>query len=1752
MLIIKIDRRAATGFSLDKPSDRHPFSPLQAGMRKHPPANRKKSRSVRLKATPAAAVPATILEALSADAAALLDRRGAIIAVNRSWRHFARVGGMTLPDCEIGGDYLAACRRAKGASSKEARAVALGIRQVLAGKVKEFSLEYSGRVSSRSRWFRCTVSPVRLADGPGAVVMHVNITEAKRIETERRRLVQNLSEREKELRALHEAARLLQRKDLAVSEVLAQVARLLPLAMQHPEIAAARVSFGNEQCATPGFRSTRWRLEAEFHTAGGAAGRLQVVYLKKNTGGLEAEFLPGEGKLLGSLAEMLRMHLERQENEISLRATQLRQQLIIESIGEGAHGLDRDGRIVFENSAAVAMFGWKREEMIGRPAHALIHHHHADGSRYPAADCPIYHTLRDGQVRRVEDEVFFRKDGSSFPVEYVCSPVRDAAGAIVGVVVCFRDVTTRRRALEALRESQALQRIAGRVARLGGWSLDLRTRELGWSDEMCVIHDLPAGYRPTLAEVINFYLPEYRSQISAQMEDCASRGTPIDFEFELITAKGRRCWMRAFGEAVRDRKGKIVGLQGSLQDVSERKQAEESVRRLAERLTMTLESITDAFFTLDREWSFTYLNREAERLLNRQPGDLLGRNVWSEFPAALGSSFEQEYRRAMAENVTVNFEAYYPRPLDLWFEVRAYPSEEGLAVYFHDITEARKAREELRQSEERFRELAENIGMVFFNYDPVANRLLYANSAYEKIWERSLASVFADPLSYLDGIHPDDKAAAEAAYERQVAGEETFTDFRVVRANGNLRWVREHAVPIKDATGRVERIVGTMRDITEGKLIGLQLRESEERFRLLSLVTTDAVWDWDLNTGAVWWNEGYEALFGYARAEIDPTVKSWTDFIHPEDYQRVLDGIHEVIDRGGTEWSNEYRFRKKDGTYITVADRGYVIRNETGRPVRMIGGMTDLTERKLVEAEIRRNTETLASIVQALQEISVLDQPLTELMHVMAERAQALTGADCGVIDIIEGDDMVCRAVSGEAAEKIGSRLPIHGSLTGLAMQTGAAVLCEDTETDERVNREACRQAGVRSMIVAPLRDATRVIGCLKVMAGQPHVFTWRDVGNLQILAESLGTVIQRQGAAERLSESEERFRKLLQSVPTVAIQGYATDGTVQYWNDASEKFYGYTRDEALGRNLLDLIIPPEMRDGVRAALRGVQEGRDIPHSELELMRKDGSRITVFSSHAVVRREGRPAELFCIDIDLSERKRAEQRVAEQAALLDKANDVILVRDLDHRILYWNRAAEQLYGWTAAEVVGRPVQELLYPTSNAYFDATKEVLSKGEWVGEIDQVAKDGRNITVEGSWTLVRDEAGRPKSILTINSDVTERKQLQRQFLRAQRMESIGTLAGGIAHDLNNLLAPIVMGAGLLQRIEIPETGREVLRNIEHSARRSTELVKQVLSFARGVEGERIPLQLGHIVREVSHIVASTFPPNVTFEASLPPDLWLVVGDATQLNQVLLNLCVNARDAMPEGGRLSLRAANRHIDAQYAATDHTVPAGDYVLIEVADTGTGMSREVQDRIFEPFFTTKDLGKGTGLGLSTALGIVRSHGGAVTVQSEPGRGSTFRIWLPAQTEPATAAATTAPRPALPEGRGEQILLVDDELPVLTITRQTLEAFGYRVLTAGDGAQAVGLYALHQKEIAAVLTDLMMPVMDGPMLIASLQRINPQVRVVAATGLKASEYVNRAKALGVIRFLTKPYTADALLSMMHEVLAGAPAGSSEPPAS
>ncbi|EEF61118.1 hybrid sensor histidine kinase/response regulator [Pedosphaera parvula] len=821
------------------------------------------------------------------------------------------------------------------------------------------------------------------------------------------------------------------------------------------------------------------------------------------------------------------------------------------------------------------------------------------------------------------------------------------------------------REAEAAREklgwNATLQRIAGKAARLGGWAIELPEYKLTWSDETCVIHDLPPGYQPTFEEGVSMFPVEYRDEVIRLVKNCAQEGTPYDFEVPKMTAKGRRIWVRSMGEAVRDAEGKIIRLQGAFQDITERKQAE----------------------------------------------------------------------------------------LDLCKSNRAL-------------------------------------------------RMLSACS----------------------------EALTRISDEKQLLAE--VCRLAVEIGGYRMAWV------------------------------------------------------------------------GYAQ---DDESRSIIPITHAGEEQGYLSGIK-------TSWSED---------------------NITGR---------------------------------------------------------------------------------GPAGQTIRSR---------------QAVVYEDITSHSdflhwRENAQAC---GFRGVIFLPLRDEHRAFGLLGLYAGQV-----------------------------------------------------------------------------------------------------TQPGRD----ELKLLQELADDLAFGINSLRARAEHRIAE---------------QKMAQQAALLDKARDAIFVRDLANLVLFWNKGAERVYGWNAVEVLGRSTSEFLSTDQRTFLPAVQALLQKGEWAGELQKKTKAGHVITVDCRWTLVRDERQEPNSVLCIETDITERKQLEANFLRAQRMESIGTLAGGIAHDLNNVFAPILMSVALLRMNMPDEESKDLLHTLQTSAQRGAELVKQVLSFARGVEGERIEVNPVHLMREILNVVRDTFPKSIVFNFLDKQDLWNVTGDPTQLHQVFLNLCVNARDAMPNGGDLTLKLENVVLDATYATTNPDSRPGAYVVVQVADTGAGIPPEIRDKIFEPFFTTKEFGKGTGLGLSTTLAIVKSHGGFIKVCSEVGQGTNFEVYLPANTTEAAAHQAAVEPTRLPLGNGELILVVDDEEGLRKIARRTLERFGYRVLLAAHGAEAVALYVQHSQEIAVVLTDMAMPIMDGPALILALKSLNPQARIIGSSGLTSADGLAKAVGAGVSHFVPKPYTAELMLKTLHEALNERPGG-------
>lgn len=557
------------------------------------------------------------------------------------------------------------------------------------------------------------------------------------------------------------------------------------------------------------------------------------------------------------------------------------------------------------------------------------------------------------------------------------------------------------------------------------------------------------------------------------------------------------------------------------------------------------------------------------------------------------------------------------------------------------------------------------------------------------------------------------------------------------------------------------------------------------------------------------------------------------------------------------------------------------------------------------------------------------------------------------------------------------------------------------------------------------------------------------------------------------------------------------------------------------------LLVPLHINSSVWGSLSIV---RNLPplfwqQEEVELTRTVADQLAIAIQQSML--------LSQVQIELTERKQAEQKIREQAALLDIATDAILVRDLENKIVYWNKGAERLYGWKAAEALGLNTNELLYKDSSKIQETLRQVNLVGEWYGELSKVHKDGREIIVESRWTLVRDEQGNPKSILSVDTDITQNKKLEAQFLRTQRLESLGTLASGIAHDLNNILAPILMAAELLQKRISDERNHGLIETLVTNAGRGSALVKQVLSFARGVEGKRTILQLKHLILEIQEFAKQTFPKSIEYKREIAPDLWTVTGDATQLHQMLMNLVINASDAMPNGGVLSISAENFFVDETYARMNLDACVGPYIVITVKDTGIGMSSEILDRIFEPFFTTKEVGKGTGLGLSTVLGIVKSHGGFINVSSTVGKGTQFQVFLKA----VSAQPQAREYLELPVGNGELILVVDDEAEIRSVTKIMLEMYNYRACAAIDGIDAIALYAQRRNEISLVLVDMMMPEMDGLTTIRALKKMNPHVLIVPSSGIEESKHL--AQIDGIKTFLAKPYTLKQLLQTIQNML-------------
>ena len=641
--------------------------------------------------------------------------------------------------------------------------------------------------------------------------------------------------------------------------------------------------------------------------------------------------------------------------------------------------------------------------------------------------------------------------------------------------------------------------------------------------------------------------------------------------------------------------------------------------------------------------------------------------------------------------------------------------------------------------------------------------------------------------------------------------------------------------------------------------------------------------------------------------------------------------------------------------------------------------------------------------------------------------------------------------------------------------------------------------------------------------------------------------ITDRKRAEEVLRESELRYRSLFENM----LEGFAycqmlydkqerpVDFVYLDVNQAFERLTGLRN--VVGKPVSEVIpgikeLNPELFETYgQVAATGKPEKFEIDFKPLS----QWLSVSVYSS-----KKGFFVATF---ENITERKRAELALRasqEQLRQIFEASpnvtSVFRIKGQDLRRTWISPNLERLFGYT--------IEEALQPhwwsahvqpedLGRVITDAAR-ILAREHIVHEYRFLRRDGNMVWIRDELRLLRDATGKPQEVVGAWTDITERKELETHLLRTQRLESVGRLASGIAHDLNNILAPMLMAPPLLREaVQDPEL-RNLLGLVETNAQRGSNIIKQLLTFGRGMEGEHVPVQLRTLVIEMSGIIRETFHKSITTRRETPADTWMVSGDPTQLHQVLMNLCVNARDAMPEGGTLTIKLENHEFDESFARMTPGAKPGRYVCLSVTDTGEGIAPEHLDKIFDPFFTTKELGKGTGLGLSTVMGIVQSHDGFIQVHSQPGRGTQFKVYLPASETAETQPASQANQ-SLPQGGGELVLVVDDEKSVRQVTWRLLERNGYRVIEATEGADGITQYVAHQQEVQVVVTDLAMPIMDGPAFIRVLRRLNPQARVIAVSGYQSK--TNLPADLGVLGEdrLAKPFTGPMLLQALQRVL-------------
>ena len=997
-----------------------------------------------------------------------------------------------------------------------------------------------------------------------------------------------------------------------------------------------------------------------------------------------------------------------------------------------------------------------------------------------------------------------------------------------------------------------------------------------------------------------------------------------------------------------------------------------------------------------------------------------------------------------------------------------------------------KRRNEVLEETNSFWKLLTNMLPQPVSYVDKDHTIRFANASYEKLFNADLSSMI--------GKHPKEFLGEEAfqrihkRHEAALSGQEQEYESSFFLPNGEPYHFQAHYLP-HIVKGNVEGFLAVVQDLTKLKETEKDLQESLLRQNEAIKAGKVGLWDWDLKTNRAHYSAEWKSQIGYEEHEITADIEEWRSRVHPDDLEPTRKKVKQSIARR-QEHKAEFRFRHKDGSYRWILSQASILRDESGNPVRMMGSHIDITERKRAEEELAQvfsmsldmiciadiNTSTFVKVNPAfLEELGFSEAELLERSF----------------LDFIHPDDIDS------------TRSVIENKL-----RMGTKVINFE-------NRYRCKDGSYRWLSWVSHPDPER--GLTYAVA--------RD------------TTAHKE-AAHKLRESEKRFRRLAENSPAVVYQFKMDEKgefTFPYVSEALNKTIGVSPKVAMkdASRLLEMIHPDDREKfylGVMKSAEGLG-----PYHDICRYLKDGEVKWI---EALSVPESMPDGSILWDgffLDVTLRKEAEAALKASEEKFSKAfqNAPLLmsITSLEEgRYLEVNDAFLQVTGYTREEVVGKTSTELGVIAVEAR-NQLPALLGPEKHLRdyEIEVTCKDGSKRVCLYSGELI-EYVGKTR-LLSIALDITERlrhqqerEKLQEQLLQAQKLEAIGTLSGGIAHDFNNILG-IILGNTELAMDEVPEwsPARNNLEEVRKACQRAKDVIQQILNFSRKSRSETKPLNITPIIKETIKLLRASIPTSIEIRLNVPADVRTIRGDPTQIHQVLLNLCTNAAHAMENGGILDIELADRVLNDREASQYADVGPGRYVKLTVNDTGQGMPPDLVDRIFDPYFTTKAAGKGTGMGLAVVHGIVKRHGGAISVKSTPGVGTAFEILFPVADEE-VAAKKPQMRESLPYGH-ERILFVDDEAEQVRLNEQRLDHLGYQVETRTDPVEALELFRSQPDRFDLVITDTTMPHMTGDRLAQEMMKIRPDIPILLCTGYSNRIDKDKAKEMGISGFAMKP---------------------------